>query len=190
MTRPKRKITDYIFNGLLVLIVLILIVPSWRISFQGWFQGLFMSEVEFKSQTLDSIPKEDQSWALFNTNNKLYNFAEFNGKPIVLSFWATWCPPCRAELPELKDLKSEMGNAIHVIAVSEEPLDAIINSGLHEDYDFLFAAPAIPAFYNVTSYPTLVVIDKKMNIVFRNQGAGELNTEQNRLFLKSLTTKV
>ncbi|MBK6950462.1 MAG: TlpA family protein disulfide reductase [Crocinitomicaceae bacterium] len=105
MSKPKRKITDYIFNALLVIIVLILIVPSWRISFQGWFQGLFMSEVEFKSELSESIPEKERNWALFDTENKLYNFDEFKGKPIVVSFWATWCPPCRAELPELQELK-------------------------------------------------------------------------------------
>lgn len=190
MTRAKRKITDYIFNALLVIIVLILIIPSWRISFQGWFQGLFMSEVAFRSEIRDSIPEKDQNWALFDTQNKLYNFSEFKGKPIVLSFWATWCPPCRAELPELSDLKSEMKGDVHILAVSEESIDVILNSGLHEDYDFLFSTPQIPAFYKVESYPTLVVIDKKMNIVFRNSGAGELNTEANKLFLKNLSREV
>ncbi|MBK6527153.1 MAG: TlpA family protein disulfide reductase [Crocinitomicaceae bacterium] len=186
MSKPKRKITDYIFNALLVIIVLILIVPSWRISFQGWFQGLFMSEVEFKSELSESIPEKERNWALFDTENKLYNFDEFKGKPIVLSFWATWCPPCRAELPELQELKNEMKGSIHVIAVSEESMEVIQNSELPLDYDFLFNTPQIPAYYKVDSYPTLLVIDKKMNIVFRNKGAGSLNTEENKSFLKNL----
>jgi thiol-disulfide isomerase/thioredoxin len=186
MSKPKRKITDYIFNALLVIIVLILLIPSWRISFQGWFQGLFMAEVEFRSELAESIPEQEQNWALFDTENKLHNFADFEGKPIVLSFWATWCPPCRAELPELKELKNEMKNSIYVIAVSEEPIDVIQNSGLPLDYDFLFSTPQIPAYYKVDSYPTILVIDKKMTIVFRNKGAGSLNTTENKSFLKNL----
>jgi thiol-disulfide isomerase/thioredoxin len=76
--------------------------------FKVGFKGLFMSEVEFKSELSELIPEKERNWALFDTQNKLYNFDEFTGKPIVLSFWATWCPPCRAELPELQELKNEM----------------------------------------------------------------------------------
>ncbi|MBK6950461.1 MAG: hypothetical protein IPH24_00025 [Crocinitomicaceae bacterium] len=79
-----------------------------------------------------------------------------------------------------------MKGSIHVIAVSEESMEVIQNSELPLDYDFLFSTPQIPPYYKVDSYPTLLVIDKKMNIVFRNKGAGSLNTEENKSFLKNL----
>lgn len=189
MALAKRKIFDYSFNVLLVVIVLILLIPSWRISFQGWFQSFFLSSVEFKVENREAIPVAEQNWALFDTQNKMYNFADFKGKPILLSFWATWCPPCRAELPELEDLKEEMQDKIHVLAVSSESIDVILNSELQNDYNFLFSSPQIPDFYKIDTYPTLLVIDKKMNIVFRNKGAGELNTDENRAFLQNLITE-
>lgn len=173
-------------NALLVVIVLILFVPSWRISFQGWFQGLFMAPVEFKSEFKTAIPDKTKNWALFDMNSQLFNFAEFEGTPIILSFWATWCPPCRAELPELKALNQEMKGKIILLAVSEEGIDVIKNSSLHLDYDFLYSTQLIPPFFEIESYPTLLVIDRKMNIVFKNKGAGELNTDQNKQFLQNL----
>jgi thiol-disulfide isomerase/thioredoxin len=187
MAVPKRKIIDYSLNALLVVVVLILLIPSWRISFQGWFQGLFLPEASFTKQLEEKIPEEAQNWILFDMNDQLLNFKDFGNKPIVLSFWGTWCPPCRAELPELDAIYQQMKNDIHVMAVSEETTDVIRNSELHKDYDFLYSTTGIPAYYNVSSYPTLLIIDKHMNIVFRSKGAAEIDTEANRSFLKNLT---
>lgn len=182
----SKKIWNYFFNALLILVVLILIIPSWRISFQGWYSGLFMSEVEFETTVLSPIPEAEQNWALFNLESELINFHDLKGQPILLSFWATWCAPCRAELPELKEIKTEFNNQLSVIAVTEETLEVIENSGLHNDYNFLYFTPGIPDFFEITSYPTLILIDSEMNIVFRNEGAGKLNTQKNRQFLESL----
>lgn len=187
MAVPKRKIIDYSLNALLVGIVLILLIPSWRISFQGWFQGLFMPEATFEKQTEEKIPEEAKNWALFDMNDQLHNFRDFGNKPIVLSFWATWCPPCRAELPGLGDLFNQMHQDIHVLAVSEETPEVIQNSGLHEDYPFLYSTTGIPSYYQVDTYPTLLIIDNGGSIVFRQHGASEINTPANRLFLKNLS---
>ena len=73
----RKKIRNYFFNSLLIIIVLILIVPSWRISFQGWFQGLFMNEVEFVETNKTQIPEAEQKWALFDLQSNLHNFQDF-----------------------------------------------------------------------------------------------------------------
>ena len=182
----RKKIWNYFWNILLVAVVLILLVPSWRVAFQGWWQSLFMRDVEFNTNFELPIPDEDQDWAIFNMKSELINFKDFSEKPVILSFWATWCPPCRAELPELKALHDLYKNKLNVVAVSEETIEKIQNSGLHEDYDFLYSTPGIPDFFEVSSYPTLLVIDSEMKIVFRSEGAGKMNSEKNHDFLEKL----
>lgn len=186
MKFTRKKITDYILNGLLILAVLIFLIPSWRISFQGWMQSLFLKEVQFSDINRTVVPQEAQNWGLFDMNSTLYNFREFKGKPIVMSFWATWCPPCRAELPELKSLKSKFENQVEFIAVSEETIEVIQASELHLDYTFLFSTTKIPAFYEVTSLPTLLIFDKELRIVFRTVGAGDIDNDENVKFLHKL----
>lgn len=185
----KQKLKDYFFNTLLVVVVLILLIPSMRVRFQGWFQSFFLSDAIITKQMNQSIEASVLNWQLFDTQYQLHAFSEFTSKPIVLSFWATWCPPCRAELPELKELNEELKNKLHVVAVSEESVDIILKSELAEDYNFLYSTQSIPASFKVNSYPTLLIIDKNFNIVYRQEGAANLNTEANKNFLNSLANE-
>ena len=56
---------------------------------------------------------------------QLVHSAEFAGKPLFINFWATWCEPCRYEMPEIQAVYDEWGGAFEVIAVSDEPLPTI-----------------------------------------------------------------
>lgn len=177
---------NYGSNVLLVVILLILLVPSWRVSFQGWFQSFFLSDVTLEESMHISVEGETQKWDLFDTEHTLYAFHDFKGQPIVLSFWATWCPPCRAELPELQELKEYFNQRAHVIAVSEESLDAIKDSGLDQKYDFLYSTQQIPDIFQVTAFPTLVILNTKLEMVHHSSGAGHLNTTENKEFIEGL----
>lgn len=181
-----KKIWKHSTTVLLGVIILILLVPSWRVSFQGWFQGLFLSDLEFEINEERPLPESVNTWQLLDAGGKSNAFATFRDKPIVLSFWATWCPPCRAELPHLSDLKDRFERSIHFLAVSDEPDQKIVDSGLREDYDFLFSTPAFPTFFKVNAYPTLYIIDRNGNLIFRHEGAGGLDNEKNISFLNQL----
>lgn len=184
-----KKILNYALNGLLVIIILILFIPSWRVAFQGWFHGLFLDDLALTETVSDQVPKDVLNWDLFAMNQDLTLFGELKGKPVVLSFWATWCAYCRPELHEIKELQGTFGTDIHYLAVTEEPFSTIETSGLDEDYDFLYFSPAIPSYFDVTGYPTLIILNKNLEPVFRSTGAGGLNSEENHVFFKNLISE-
>ncbi len=184
-----KKILKHGSTVLLLIILLILLVPSWRVNFQGWFQGLFMQSMEFEANLSVSVPPEVDNWEFSDINGTLHLFDEFNKRPIVLSFWATWCPPCRAELVELNALKKELGESVSFLSISEESMVIIKKSGLHKTYDFLYSTNEYPGFFNIKSYPTLCIIDTNGQLVFQHSGAGRLENEKNISFLKGLIEK-
>lgn len=49
---------------------------------------------------------------------KTVSLSQFRGKPVVLNFWATWCPPCVEEVPSIVAMQKEMGDKVVVLAVS------------------------------------------------------------------------
>lgn len=185
-TFDMKKFRKYFSNILLVAIVLILLVPSWRVTFQGWFQGLFLSSTDFRISRVESIPMDVMSWEITDMEGHTFSFSSLNDKPILISFWATWCPPCRAELPEIKSLNDNLGDDIHFIAVSEESIETIKNSGLHNDYSFLFRTNYYPRFFEVSAYPTLCIINNQMELIHKQEGAGKIDTEKNNQFLRGL----
>ena len=181
-----KKIWKHGTTVLLLIIITILLVPSWRVGFQGWFQSLFMSDLVFSENTSEQVPIEVNDWKLKAMNGESKSFSHYIDRPILLSFWATWCPPCRAELGELENLKEKYGTKIHVISVSEESVETITKSGLSETYDFLYSTAQFPYFFEINTYPTLCIIDSRGNLIFKHSGAGGLNNEKNHQFIEGL----
>ncbi|MBD3638552.1 MAG: TlpA family protein disulfide reductase [Crocinitomicaceae bacterium] len=184
--RKKRKWLNYVLNGLFLIIILILIIPSWRQSFQTWFTELTLSDAAFSKTEKVTMPLEQRDWELISPDGTLYNFAEFEGKPIVLNFWGTWCPACNAEFPSLGRLRENFDNEVVFIAVTTESLGVLENSGYPEKYDFLYCTQHFPAFFEVNSFPTLCILDKEMNLVYKKIGAAVLDTQENITFLRGL----
>ncbi len=108
------------------IVILILLVPSWRVKFQGFVQGFFMTHVVLENKVEDKLFFSPDEWVLYDHNKKRVSFHELKNKPIVLNFWATWCPSCRAELPEINKLHDAIGNDAYVIAVSNEKFETIL----------------------------------------------------------------
>lgn len=181
-----KKAWRIISNILFVVIIVILIVPSWRVQFQGWFQGIFMGSEAFVENINEPVSNEVWNWEINPVNQSIETFSEYRGKPIIMSFWATWCPPCRAELKSLQSLKEQIGDDAFFISVSEESEQTILKSGLHDDYDFLYFTKRYPSFFEIGVYPTLCFIDGAGTMIYRHEGAGAIDTEKNVAFIRQL----
>ena len=61
---------------------------------------------------IHSAAKEVPKIAFEDAAGKQFTLADFEGKYVLLNIWATWCPPCRKELPDLEGLQQELGGMI------------------------------------------------------------------------------
>ena len=91
------------------------------------------------------------------------DLASFRGKVVVLDFWATWCGPCRQELPIVDKLRQEFGEQVQFLGINEEE-NGTVKGFLHRNpYGItvlMDAKRSVNRIYGVHSIPTLVVIDK------------------------------
>lgn len=122
--------------------------------------------------------------------------SDLRGKVLVLNFWATWCPPCRREMPSLERLKGLMkGEAFEIVAINAgEDEDEIseFREAIKPALTFRLAldpkADAMKAF-SVAGLPTTYIIDRQGQVVYRALGGRLFDDAAIVGTLKALTAK-
>ena len=137
----------------------------------------------------------DYAWPLLDVSEKPVDFAQFRGRTVVLNLWATWCPPCRAEMPALARLADDpriKAKGIAVVCVSTDQSAATLR-------DFLAAkkwgmtmlrATSLPPVYATEGIPATFVISPKGKIVASVLGAAGWDDPSVVSFLEKLATPV
>ena len=117
------------------------------------------------------VPAPD--FSIKDLDGNTLNLAAYKGKVLVINFWATWCPPCRAEIPDLiaayKELKGQ-GLEILGLSVDETTGPALLEwtrkNGIN--YPVALATPEIVTAYEPGDFiPATIIVDRKGLIRFR-----------------------
>ena len=105
--------------------------------------------------------------------------AEFAGKPMVINFWAIWCPPCKAELPDFQQVYDEYKDEVHFLFINElqwrnNSIESVRTFMETNGYDF-------PVYYdvtgeagtacNVSSIPLTVFVDREGKVAYTYNAA-------------------
>ncbi|MBB6713444.1 TlpA family protein disulfide reductase [Clostridium gasigenes] len=113
---------------------------------------------------------------LKDLNGKDVSLNDFKGKNVLLNFWATWCPPCKAEMPDIEKLYQENKNSdLVILAVNLGEDKQTVKSFIEKNkynFDILLDSDQDVAIkYNIVSIPTSFFIDKEGKIVSKKIGA-------------------
>ena len=112
------------------------------------------------------------------------------GKKVFINFWATWCPPCRAEMPQLQNLYTatkENKNIVFLFISEDDQIDKAIEYLRDNNYDLPVSTTAgtVQAEIYSGTLPTTLVLDKQGTIVYKHEGIANYNTEKFKEFLNS-----
>lgn len=146
------------------------------------------------AQTSDSIPAMD--FTVYTEDGTAVKLSDFYGKPIVVNFWATWCGPCKSELPAFDALYNEYNDEISFMMVNltdgaQETVSGVSDFINKNNYTFpvYFDTEMDAAItYGVYSIPATLFIDADGNIVASQLGAMSEDTLRN--YIKTILTSV
>ena len=125
-------------------------------------------------------------------NGKPASLADYRGKVLLLNIWATYCLPCRVEMPAIERLSQRMtGTDFHVLAVSVDVVDSTeVNAFVKQlglTFDVLHDQPGeIQQAYQTTGVPESFVIDRHGIIVKKVIGAAEWDGPVNDVLIRRL----
>jgi peroxiredoxin len=107
------------------------------------------------------------NFSLKTLDGKQVELSDYKGKKVMLNFWATWCPPCKKEMPDMEKYTQQAGDDVVVLAVNIDPENDV--QAFVEDNGITFTIPLdsqsaknpVNERYKILSIPTTYFIDKK-----------------------------
>jgi thiol-disulfide isomerase/thioredoxin len=115
-------------------------------------------------------------FSLKDMSGKTVRLSDYKGKVVLLEFWATWCPPCRASVPGLEKLhKAYKDKGLVLLAVAMDMGDDEVRSYVKESgitYTVLKGTEDVATKYQVRSIPMMLVLNKEGKITKRYLGMG------------------
>ncbi|MDC1344111.1 TlpA family protein disulfide reductase [Pelagibacteraceae bacterium] len=141
-----------------------------------------LEKPNIKNLVLSKNPKIYEEVVFKDTNNYDVNLDDFKGKLLILNFWATWCAPCREEMPSLDDLQSNSNFdnlKIFLINIGQENFtksDSFFKELGIQNLEIYFDAPiTLAKKFSLRGVPTTILFNKKGEEFGRIMGSIDFN---------------
>jgi thiol-disulfide isomerase/thioredoxin len=129
--------------------------------------------------------KRAPNFTLEDLSGKKVSLASFKGRPLIVDFWATWCGPCKVEIPWFEKLHDQYSSqGLEILGVSTDDLDrddpaklftekrdiSDFVTKMHMNYPILLGADAVEDLYGIDAMPTTFFIDRNGKVVASTVG--------------------
>ena len=144
------------------------------------------------AQTKEKLPEKlVDRIQLTDLDGKAISLEEFKGKTIFLNYWATWCRPCLAEMPDMdKAAKILTKENFVFLAASDEDIEKIKKFAVKNKYTFQFVHSVTSVFdLDIIALPTTMVINSKGEIIYNEVGARDWSSKRELDNLRNLISE-
>ena len=171
-------------NLLFLAVIALLIIPQTRMPIQVFVQRL----ISFSPSETDEEERKqlsDYNWRLESLDNNSVNLSESKEKVVLMNFWATWCPPCVAEMPSLQNLYNEYGNTIDFYFITSEDPETVKLFMEKKNYNFpvYIQTTKAPKSLFSQSLPTTYLISKTGEIIIKETGAADWDSDKTKIII-------
>lgn len=158
--------------GAVILIIFGLMMFSGKLNTISNYMSPSQGQVS-TNQAENSDDSVNYGNALLNQDDKPISLAEYHGKVVFLNFWATWCPPCQREMPEIQKLSEKYQNSediaiLTVVMPGGQEMDAAGIKKFLKEKGFtmpvIFDDGRLSSSFQITSLPTTYMFDRDGNV--------------------------
>ena len=145
-----------------------------------------------KGQLMDKVPSSDASnFTLMSAGGNDISLSDYEGKFVLLNFWATWCPPCVREMPALNTLHNKLnsGHSFEVVGVHVGPALATVKQFLKDkpvDFDIVIDKNMSLSSWPVSGLPTTFLISPSGKLIYKATGEREWGSDEMVDFIKGV----
>ena len=199
MNINKKFSLSNIFTGILIVFALAMFfIPDFKGTVMqglmkiGLFQPAIPNDVQTAESALESSATTYSGEILFkNKEGEIIELSDQRGKVVFINFWATWCPPCIAEMPTINKLYSGFENNEKIMFLMVDVDNDPVKSQKFMDkrkFNLPVYTPAspIPSSYMSGAIPTTLVLNKYGKVVFKHEGMGDFTNEEFKTFITEL----
>jgi thiol-disulfide isomerase/thioredoxin len=114
---------------------------------------------------------------LTDLNGNKVNLKPFQGKPLIVNFWATWCGTCMAEMPDFQKAQADLSGKVNMVFISEEDITTIANTVEKRNMTGkIYKSKTSFKTLGITSWPVTYFYDKNGNL--KESTLGSINYER------------
>lgn len=168
-----------IITIIIVIILMVVLIVGGTIIYNLVLPKFNTSQVQTteKSEKVETIKAPD--FYMYNKKDEKVNLSDFKGKPIVLNFWASWCGPCKYEMPYFQEVYEKYGKDVEVVMVNlngggndtRVNADKFISQGGYK-FPVYYDTDSDGAIkYGITAMPVTFILNEKGEIVTGRKGA-------------------
>lgn len=182
----KKVIRKYWSTIAIAIFAILFFIPQTSMPIQVFFHELIsFSPSEIADDEQEVLKNYD--WNLIGENNAI-NLKSSKGKVIVINTWATWCPPCVAEMPSLQRLYDSYGDQVDFYFITGEERKVVDAFTEKKGYTFpvYLQRFSAPIQLKERSIPTTYLIAKDGKIVIKKTGAADWSSESTRAIVQEL----
>lgn len=187
----KKKTADKISDVLFFIFLVALLIPQSRTAITVSVKRLvaFPPKID-RNEEEPFLNESDYNWEMETLSGDIVNLKEYRGRTIFINEWATWCPPCIAEMPSIEKLYRQLKDdpSVIFIIVSSEELPVVRDFIIENGYTFpvlISRSPTPSAFYS-GSIPTTFIVSSAGKVVLKEKGSKKWHGEETVKFIQSL----
>ena len=177
----RQKIGDLVFWGFLIM----LIIPGPRKVITTGMNRVFLN-LKHPSMAKEAsrihLESTDYQWSIKDEYGTTIDTSAFQEEVVFLNFWATWCPPCIAELPEVQKIYDAYGDRVKFVLITNQSPEEVKPFLSKRDYSLpvYYGGQNLPEKLQVRSIPTTYIIAKDGSIVSKKVGAADWDSRATR----------